>query len=265
MQLWYFPFYLIWLFTSQLVVVELRSKYWSANVVSWASLLCSRERNIAECAWRSYLGFGNWWWLSVRMSRSCSRFWWCRWGFGPFPYALLFLCQASLKVKCTSLSAISKMMTCCCAKLILSIIYQEMFRNLGEGYRGTKTNLDKQCPPMVPAPLHWKPSLHTLHSLTHINIFQNTGLFRSCTLNPTGKRLTHLTIPLTVLPLRSASQTLRCPPPVHTQLISHQRPFILNWFTSSPYPSGEILFWFVSWKKRSSVTSLADFRIKMLH
>lgn len=27
---------------------------------------------------------------------------------------------------------------------------------------------------------------HTLHSLTHINIFQNTGLFRSCTLNPTG-------------------------------------------------------------------------------
>lgn len=143
--------------------------------------------------------------------------------------------------------------------------FNYLSRNLGEGYRGTKTNLDKQCPPMVPAPLHWKPSLHTLHSLTHINIFQNTGLFRSCTLNPTGKRLTHLTIPLTVLPLRSASQTLRCPPPVQTQLISHQRPFILNWFTSSPYPSGEILFWFVSWKKRSSVTSLADFRIKMLH
>lgn len=27
---------------------------------------------------------------------------------------------------------------------------------------------------------------HTLHSPTHINIFQNTELFRSCTLNPTG-------------------------------------------------------------------------------
>lgn len=88
----------------------------------------------------------------------------------------------------------------------------------------------------------------------HINISLKKGQFRSCALELTGMHPFPATEvsswpPRHVPPLLCKSDLPFKPPPLHRQLISHHPSFISNWFTSSPQPTGEILFWFVSWKR----------------
>lgn len=65
------------------------------------------------------------------------------------------------------------------------------------------------------------------------------------------------TVPPAVVRSRPAPETFCSPAPLQAQLIPHQPPFVLNWCTSYPYPSGGILFWFVSWKKKKALLHYA--------
>lgn len=134
------------------------------------------------------------------------------------------------------------------------------------------TGTAPHCSPIVLAPLHIKLSLHTQHSLTHINIFQNTKLFRSWTLNPKGmfplnqrgKWLTRLTPPycpafkmgLSNVPLPSSSaHTIKfSSASIYFELI-HFSP-LSHWGNIVPVCVME---------KPGCITPLADFRMKMLH
>lgn len=125
----------------------------------------------------------------------------------------------------------------------------------------------KRWPPS-PSPLNTLCS-HAPHSPTRINIFQNTGLFRSCTLNPTGmfpsrshggERLTSLTVP-------HAAQLSDPPLKLSLQCTDHSSPssiyFELIHFISLTH-GGNIVQVCVM-ENGGSITPLADFRIKILH